>query len=104
MKISICITIIFTLILALLPQKKISLSPEEFGLGSIYGVVKNCYMNPVQGVKVGIEETEYVVYTDLNGKFSFINLTPGNYTLSFMADGYKKQMKSVEILKIRILR
>ena len=34
------------------------------------------------GVKVTLEETNQVAYTDLNGNYSFENLEPGDYLLT----------------------
>lgn len=57
------------------------------------------------GVKVVVEETKDIVYTDFDGSFSFENLIPGSYQLTAAFISYEKsdiqvnlnQQESVEV-------
>jgi hypothetical protein len=42
------------------------------------------------GVEVRVEGTEIKTYTDFDGKFSFQNMTPGNYSLIVSYISYNK--------------
>ena len=50
------------------------------------------------GVKVVVEETREIAYTDFNGSFSFENLIPGTYKLSTAFISYEKSDIKVELL------
>lgn len=58
--------------------------------GSISGRVTEIDGNtPITGAEVRIEEIEEVVYTDLQGKYLFSDLSSGNYTVKAKKDGYR---------------
>src|SRR4051812_44702805 len=42
----------------------------------------------LKGIKVTLENNGQTVTTDSTGKYSFINLSTGNYTLSFADSGF----------------
>lgn len=43
--------------------------------------------NPIQGVKVTLDGM--VQYTNAQGIYSFVDLTPGSYGIKFEKDGYE---------------
>jgi protocatechuate 3,4-dioxygenase beta subunit len=49
------------------------------------------------GVKVMVEETDDVSYTDFDGKFTFEGLIPGTYQLSTSLISYKSSDKKLEL-------
>lgn len=61
--------------------------------GTIQGTVKGTKGAPVAGVKVHIEspslQQSRTVTADASGEFRALLLPPGNYTLTFTADGYQ---------------
>lgn len=52
------------------------------------------------GVKVTLEETDQVVYTDFDGKYTFENLNPGTYNLTASYISYENN--SLEDLELRL--
>ena len=67
---------------------KVSLTPIPPPVANLYGVVTDAdtgYL--LEGVKVTIDGL--VIYTDSNGGYGFVGLTPGSYTITFEKDGYE---------------
>ena len=50
------------------------------------------------GVKVTLEETNQVTYTDLNGNYSFENLKPGDYMLTTSYISYE----SIKLIDLQL--
>ena len=49
------------------------------------------------GVEVKIKGTEIKKYTDFDGKFSFENITPGEYELEANYISYKTSLETLEV-------
>ena len=67
--------------------------------GSISGIVKD-YTTAltIENCQVALSPSGNTVFTDANGRYTFDNLTPGTYTLTFTKIGYMDQSASVEVL------
>jgi len=66
-------------------------------LGSLSGTVTDG-INPVENVLVQMEGLSHKTTTDANGKYSFENLLPGNYSLKLTKHGYYEvNTDSVEV-------
>lgn len=63
-------------------------------------VVDQSTQEALVGVKVVLEGTDQVAYTDFDGNYSFKNLAPGKYNLSASYISYQKS--SVENVKISL--
>ena len=62
--------------------------------GQVFDVITG---ETLAGVKVVVEETKDVAYTDFNGSFSFENLVPGTYKLSTAFISYEKSDLQVQL-------
>lgn len=68
-----------------------------FGKGNVSGVVKNENGEALLGANVIIENTYFGISTDRNGRFSFVNVPEGDYTLKVTYIGFKPFMKKVKV-------
>lgn len=84
----------FVLLLMLSGYLLAASNPET--LTSITGKVVDEQNRPLAGVNVTIEGSLVGVATSSNGTF-FLNLKPGNYTLTFTYVGYKKKNLEVQV-------
>jgi len=67
--------------------------------GKVAGTVRDADTGePLPGVNIIIEDTNFGAATDMNGKFSIINLRPGVYTVSAKMMGYT----SVRVENVRV--
>ena len=67
--------------------------------GSISGIVKDYTTGlTVENCQVALAPSGNTVFTDANGRYTFDNLNPGTYTLTFTKIGYMDQSASVELL------
>lgn len=67
--------------------------------GSISGIVKDYTTGlTVENCQVALSPSGNSVSTDANGRYTFDNLNPGTYTLTFTKIGYMDQSASVELL------
>ena len=67
--------------------------------GSISGIVKDYTTGlTVENCQVALAPSGNTVSTDANGRYTFDNLNPGTYTLTFTKIGYMDQSASVELL------
>ena len=67
--------------------------------GSISGIVKDYTTGlTVENCQVALAPSGNTVFTDANGRYTFDNLNPGTYTLTFTKIGYMDQSTSVEVL------
>ena len=64
--------------------------------GSIEGYVKD-NSGPLPGVKVVLENTEFKVLTDLEGRFIFSKIPAGTYTLSVNSAAYDEYQASITL-------
>lgn len=67
--------------------------------GVVFGFVDDDDENPLKGVIVTIQGTDYSdsAETDEDGYYEFKNLPAGLYTLAYEKDGYETQTKDVEL-------
>ncbi len=79
-------------------MKKVLLIFLLFGLVSLYGqstgtltgkIVDDAKNEPLIGVNILLKGTYYGAATDLDGKFTIQNITPGNYNITISFIGYK---------------
>ena len=67
--------------------------------GSISGIVKDYTTGlTVENCQVALAPSGNTVFTDANGRYTFDNLNPGTYTLTFTKIGYIDQSASIELL------
>lgn len=67
--------------------------------GSISGIVKDYTIGlTIENCQVALAPSGNTVFTDANGRYTFDNLNPGTYTLTFTKIGYMDQSASVELL------
>ncbi|MDR8393521.1 carboxypeptidase-like regulatory domain-containing protein [Aliifodinibius sp. S!AR15-10] len=52
---------------------------------------------PVSGVELKIKDTEYTAQTNEEGKFSFMGLVPGMYTITATPEDYQEVSEQVEL-------
>lgn len=72
--------------------------------GSISGIVKDyTTVLTIENCQVALSPSGNTVFTDANGRYTFDNLTPGTYTLTFTKIGYMDQSASVEVLAGQII-
>jgi hypothetical protein len=68
-------------------------SPALSTLSIIEGkVIDELTGEGLPGVEVKLLGTEKVIYTDFEGNFSILNITPGNYSLSANFISYKRNI------------
>jgi formylglycine-generating enzyme required for sulfatase activity len=70
------------------------------------GIVIDAQLTPVSGVKIFTVPTSQVKYTDQLGKFEFIDINPGNYSIHAEKDGYLSEIKDVvlkDTVKVQIM-
>ena len=70
---------------------------EEVTSGSVKGTVTDTDNNPLQGVTVSVKTTGLTATTGEDGKYSFAEIEPGNYTLSFNRDGYATSETEISV-------
>jgi len=54
---------------------------------NLYGIVSDIDMVPLSGVSVTLDGL--VTTTDNLGQYQFTDLVPGNYTITFVKEGYE---------------
>jgi len=67
------------------------------------GVVDTDSKKPISNVSVtafAFNKKEKVVFTDVNGNFSFDDLKPGTYKFVFEKTGYKKQAREKTLVRV----
>ena len=69
---------------------------DAAGIG-VYGRVTDQNGNPIPDARVTIEEGDMVTVTDRDGNYHRV-LLPGNYVLTFSADGFQDYYEEIEIL------
>ena len=78
----------------LLTRKPKEPEPPEAGMANLYGVVIDAQTKKaIPGAMVTLADV--VVYTDSSGAYIHEDITPGNYTISFDAEGYETKRLSV---------
>ena len=66
---------------------------------NIKGKVIDSDNKPINHVKISIEEIGIYTTTDLSGNYNFINISGGNYHLSFSETGYLSKTMLVNLIK-----
>ena len=73
-------------------ELNVPLTPIPPPVANLNGVVTDAQTgSPLSGVKVTINGL--VTYTNANGAYSFEELTPGSYTITFEKDGYETAVR-----------
>ncbi|MBA7669487.1 hypothetical protein ES703_77618 [subsurface metagenome] len=73
-------------------ELNVQLPPIPPPVANLYGVVTDAETgSPLSGVKVTINGV--VAYTDGSGYYSFTDLSPGAYTISFEKEDYEKVVR-----------
>jgi hypothetical protein len=57
-------------------------------MGHVRGKVVDNNGNPLEGSKIWIRETEHSTYSDRDGNFVLINITPALYTVVIEREGF----------------
>lgn len=65
--------------------------------GGIQGLVTDDTLLPLEGAVVGIAETGFQTVTDVQGRFAFSDLTPGDYVVQSVRLGYDATNKRVTV-------
>ena len=66
--------------------------PPPPPVANLAGVVTDAETgDPIEGVKVTINGQ--TTYTDSDGAYAFVGLTPGGYTVTFEKDGYETEIR-----------
>lgn len=69
-------------------ELNIQLTPLPPPTANLYGVVKDAQTGTrLGGVKITLDGV--VTYTNTDGEYAFVGLTPGSYTISFEKTGYQ---------------
>ena len=72
---------------------------EKVVLGSIYGeVTDRTTGEPIRNAEVTLSPSNKTAITGSSGTFEFINLEPGQYSVSVEADGYQYNNKMVTVV------
>ncbi len=67
--------------------------------GNIQGIVTDVTNNePIQGVNISLSPTGLSAVTGSDGRYEFVNLTPGQYTVQGMKPGYESNTKNITII------
>lgn len=67
--------------------------------GSIQGIVTNESTNePIQGVNISLSPTGLSAVTGSDGRYEFVNLAPGQYTVQGVKSGFGSNTKSITIV------
>ena len=64
---------------------------------SISGKVTDAQLNPLPGVNIILQGTDFGTASNKNGVFNITNLSNGNYKIKFSAVGYEDVLRDVEI-------
>lgn len=73
-------------------ELNVSLTPIAAPVANLYGVVTDAETGlALAGVKVTIDDQ--VAYTDSNGAYAFVGLSPSSYTITFEKDGYETEVR-----------
>lgn len=87
---------LFLLLFFLLSCKEDTVQPEMFG--SISGVVLDADDNiPIVGASIITSPPTNAVVTDNSGKFEYLNIAIGNYTITVTKNNYVKNTVSVQV-------
>ncbi|MBI2568779.1 MAG: TonB-dependent receptor [Candidatus Schekmanbacteria bacterium] len=69
--------------------------------GNIYGTVKDSGQGPLPGAAVELQSPQrapQTVYTDVNGRFRFVDLPPGNYNITATMEGFQgNRMEGIDV-------
>lgn len=67
--------------------------------GNIQGIVTDVSNNePIQGVNISLSPTGLSAVTGSDGRYEFVNLTPGQYTIQGVKSGYESNTKNITII------
>ncbi len=89
---AICAALAFTLCL-------MTSCTKEKAVGKIQGLVADATTNtPIQGVNISLSPTGLLAVTGSDGRYEFVNLEVGQYTVKGEKAGYEEATKSVTVV------
>lgn len=89
----------FVLFLILSTAFLVTSCVKEMQLGSIQGIVTNTSNNePIQGVNISLSPTGLSTVTGSDGRYEFVNLQAGQYTVQAVKEGYESNTKNITIV------
>lgn len=72
---------------------------KDVTVGSIQGFVSNSSTNePIQGVNISLSPTGLSTVTGSDGRYEFVNLEAGQYTVQGVKEGYESNTKNITIV------
>jgi hypothetical protein len=80
------------------PQALPGVVIEEQLLNQLGGVVVDEHFRPVAGATVDIVGLRRGMRTDVDGRFVFVDLAPGNYLVEVRAEGYAQSRRAVQMV------
>jgi hypothetical protein len=66
--------------------------------GNIYGIVTDLTGAPVQTANVTLTPGGRVTATGSNGQYEYLDLSPGQYTIQVICNGYQTDVKRITVL------
>ena len=72
---------------------------KEANYGSIQGIVTNSKNNePIQGVNISLSPTGLSAVTGSDGRYEFVNLAAGQYTVQGVKSGFESNTKNITVV------
>ena len=69
-------------------ELRVDVQPSQTGIA---GMVTDNQNNPLENVQILVEELQSVVYTDINGHYEYLAMTPATYTVTASLNNYTAQ-------------
>lgn len=66
--------------------------------GNIYGIVTDLTGAPIQAANVTLTPGGRVTATGSNGQYEYLDLSPGQYTIQVICNGYQTDVKRITVL------
>lgn len=83
--------------------KKIDDITNPTKYGSIQGIVTNLNTSePIQGVNISLSPTGASAVTGSDGRYEFVNLEPGLYSVQGMKSGFETNTKTITIVEEQV--
>lgn len=72
---------------------------KETNVGSVHGFVSNSSNGePIQGVNISLSPIGLSTATGSDGRYEFVNLQAGQYTIQAMKEGYESNTKNITVV------
>ena len=85
------------------PSEKLVSASKPLGTGSILGTVTDELGSPISGAIVSLKSRKpkirHSTETDINGKYEFLSLSPGLYTIVAEKSGYSSGKRKGKVVK-----